>query len=44
MKNALKCKIEELQKKLELTQGDIGSNITGIATRVQNQHVDFPMA
>jgi hypothetical protein len=37
MINALKCKIEELQSKiLEPTQGDIGSNITGIATRVQN--------
>ncbi len=43
MINALKCKIEELQSKiLELTQGDIGSNITHIATRAQNQHVNFP--
>ncbi len=37
------AKIEELQSKiLELTQGDIGSNITRIATRAQNQHVKFP--
>ncbi len=43
MINALKCKIEDLQPKvLELTQGDIGSNITRIATRAQNQHVNFP--
>ena len=35
MINALKRKIEQLQSKiLELTQGDIGSNITCIATRV----------
>ncbi len=41
--NALKRKIEDLQSKiLELTQGDIWSNITGIATRAQNQHVNFP--
>jgi hypothetical protein len=43
MINALKRKIEELQSKiLELTQGDIGSNITRIATRAQNRHVNFP--
>ncbi len=37
MINALKRKIEQLQSKiLELTQGDIGSNITRIATRAQN--------
>ncbi len=43
MINALKRVIEELQSKiLELTQGDIGSNITQIATRVQNRHVNFP--
>jgi hypothetical protein len=43
MINGLECKIEELQSKiLELTQGDIGSNITRIATRAQTQHVDFP--
>ncbi len=43
MINALKCKIEELQSKiLELTQGDIGSNITRIATGAQNRHVNFP--
>ncbi len=42
MINAWKCKKGELQSKiLELTQGDIGSNITRIATRAQNQHVDF---
>ncbi len=41
--NALKCKTEQLQSKiLELTQGGIGSNITRIATRVQNRHVSFP--
>ena len=43
MINTLKCKINDLQSKiLELTQGDIGSNITHIATRVQNRHVNFP--
>jgi hypothetical protein len=43
MINALKRKIEEIQSKiLELTQGDIGSNITRIAKRVQNQHDNFP--
>jgi hypothetical protein len=43
MMNELKCKIEQLQSKiLELTPGDIGSNITRIATRVQNQHANFP--
>ncbi len=37
MINALKRKIKDLQSKiLELTQGDIGINITCIATRVQN--------
>ncbi len=37
MINALKREIEKLQSKiLELTQGDIGSNITCIATRAQN--------
>jgi hypothetical protein len=42
MINALKQEIEELQSKiLELTQGDIGSNITRIATRAQNRHVNF---
>jgi hypothetical protein len=41
--NALKRKIEDLKSKiLELTQGDIESNITRIATRVQNGHVNFP--
>ncbi len=45
MINALKREIEEIQSKiLELTQGDIGSNITHIATRAQNQHVNFPDA
>ncbi len=35
--------IEEVQSKiLELTRGDIGSNITHIATRAQNQHDNFP--
>jgi hypothetical protein len=39
----MKCKVEELQSKiLDLTQGDIGSNITRIATRVQNRHANFP--
>jgi ubiquitin C-terminal hydrolase len=43
MINALKRKIKDLQSKiLELTQGDIGINITCIATRVQNWHVNFP--
>ncbi len=43
MINALKREIEELQSKIrELIQGDIGSNITRIATRMQNQHVNFP--
>jgi hypothetical protein len=43
MINALKRKIEDLQSKiLELPQGGIGSNITHIATREQNQHVNFP--
>ena len=43
MMNALKRKIEDLQSNIhELTQGDIGSNITRIATRVQNRHVIFP--
>ena len=43
MINALKCKIEELQSTiLELTQGDIGSNITRIATKAPNRHVNFP--
>jgi hypothetical protein len=42
MVNALKRKIEDLQSKiLELTQGDIGSNTTRIATRAQNGHVNF---
>ncbi len=41
--SALKREIEDLQSKiLELTQGDIGSNITHIATRAQNPHVNFP--
>jgi hypothetical protein len=35
--------IEEQQSKiLELTQGDIGSNITHIATRAQNRCANFP--
>jgi hypothetical protein len=43
MINAFKREIEDLQSKIiELTQGDIGSNITGIATRAQNRHVNFP--
>ncbi len=43
MMNALKRKIEDLQSKiLELTLGGIGSNITHIATRAQNQHVNVP--
>jgi hypothetical protein len=43
MINALKRKIEEiLSKILELTQGDIRSNITCIATKAQNQNVNFP--
>jgi hypothetical protein len=43
MINALEHEIEDLQSKiLELTQGDIGSNITRIATRAQNRHVNFP--
>jgi hypothetical protein len=42
MINALKREIEELQSKiLELIQGDIGNNITGIAKRARNRHVDF---
>ncbi len=41
--NALKCEIKELQSRvIQLTQGSIGSNITCIATRVQNHHVNFP--
>ncbi len=43
MINALKREIDELQSKiLELTQGDIGSNITRIATKAPNRHVNFP--
>ncbi len=43
MINALKCKMEEIQSKiLQLTQGDIGSNITHIATRAKNRRVNFP--
>jgi hypothetical protein len=43
MINALKREIEDLQSKiLELTQGDIVSNITHIATRAQNRHVNLP--
>jgi hypothetical protein len=40
--NALKCQIEMLESRvLELTQGDIGSNITRVPTRVQTQRVHF---
>ncbi len=43
MINALKSEIEELQSKiLELTQGDIGSNITRIEARAKNLRVNFP--
>jgi hypothetical protein len=41
--NALKCQIEMLESRLlELTQGDIGSNITRVPTRAQMQRVHFP--
>jgi hypothetical protein len=41
--NALKCQIEMLESRLlELTQGDIGSNITCVPTRAQTQRVHFP--
>ncbi len=41
--NALKCQIELLKSRLlELTQGDIGSNITRVPTRAQMQRVHFP--
>ncbi len=41
--NELKRQIEMLQSRLlELTQGDIGSNITHVPPRVQTQCVHFP--
>ena len=41
--NALKCQIEMLESRLlELTQGDIGSNITRVPTRAHMQRVHFP--
>ncbi len=41
--NALKRQIEMLESiLLELTQGDIGSNITRVPTRAQTQRVHFP--
>ncbi len=41
--NALKYQIEMLESRLlELTQGDIGSNITRVPTRVQTRRVHFP--
>ena len=41
--NALQCQIEMLESRLlELTQGDIGSNITHVPTRVQTRRVHFP--
>ncbi len=41
--NALKHQIEMLESRLlELTQGDIGSNITRVPTRVQMRCVHFP--
>ncbi len=41
--NELKCQIEMLGSRLhELTQGDIGSNITRVPPRAQTQHVHFP--
>jgi hypothetical protein len=40
--NALKHQIEMLESRLlEMTQGDIGSNITRVPTRAQMQHVHF---
>ncbi len=40
--NTLKCQIEMLESRvLELTQGDIGSNITHVPTRAQTQCVNF---
>ncbi len=41
--NALKCQIEMLESRLlELTQGDIGSNLTCVPTRAQMQRVHYP--
>jgi hypothetical protein len=41
--NALKRQIEMLESRLlDLTQGDIGSNITRVPTRAQMQRVHFP--
>jgi hypothetical protein len=41
--NALKCQIKMLESRLlEMTQGDIGSNITRVPTRAQMQRVHFP--
>jgi hypothetical protein len=41
--NALKCLIEMLESRLlDLTQGDIGSNITRVPTRAQMRCVHFP--
>ena len=41
--NELKCQIEMLESRLhKLTQGDIGSNITHVPTRVQTRRVHFP--
>ncbi len=40
--NVLKCQIEMLESRLlELTQGDIGSNITRVPTRAQMQRFHF---
>jgi hypothetical protein len=40
--NALKCQIEMLESRLlELTQGDIGSNITRVPPKAQTQGVHF---
>ncbi len=43
MINALKRQIETLESRvLELIQGDIGSNITCVPTRMQTRRVHFP--
>ena len=41
--NELKCQIEMLESRLhELTQADIGSNITCVTPRAKTQSVHFP--